>query len=323
MPTQVPSRDWPIYLAVIALEAVYVGLTLAAPQAPQAGGAIRLSPVQTVLLQLSIAVPYVVAWLVGTRGALDFRHCGASTPAAEGGRGFRSFFLGLAVLIGGGLLSALIGALGPYLPPNSPGAVALVIAGNYAYVLTDLLAMLALFLGAWHLVGDGHGVERDDVIISAVLVVIIAALYVPLVLSNPVRQASASPSVAATYYLPDAVIVITLIVPYLVAWTLGFLTTLRVVRYAPPERDALQRKGIRTFVKGLWVIIFSSILLQLLVSLGGVRLLALGLGQILVLVYAFIGLQIAGFVLISLGSNRLCRPRKVERRLRAEPVQTL
>lgn len=326
MSTQRTRRDWIVYLGVAVAEAAYVILMLLAPKAPQSSDSpIHLTPLQTVLLQLSIVVPYLVAWLAGARGALGFKQCGETVPDEEGGAGFRAFGVGVAVLVGGGLLSSLVGTFAPYFRPNTSGAIALVIANNYLYVLTNLLSTLFLFRGATHLVkrADDRAHERDDLIMAGILGVIIAALYLPLVFSNPARQASSLPSTAATYYLPDALILLTLAVPYLVAWTLGFLTALRISRYAPPERDSNQKKAVRKFVNGLWMMIFSSILLQLLVSIGTARLLSLGIGAILGLVYVFLMLQIVGYAMISIGSKRLCRPTQPRRALEVKAVTPL
>jgi hypothetical protein len=316
------SRWNPVaYAFVLLAEAAYAVLTIMAPRNPSQN-ALGLTPFELMLLQLTIVVPYMVAWLAGTRGALGFRSCGAVIPEDEGGRGFRAFGYGVAMLVAGSLLTALIGACRSYAAPGSSAVVAVTIVNNYVYVLTSLLAYVFLFRGAGRLVGkaENRAYGRDDLLMAVILGIVIAGLYAPLVYTNPARQVPVDPGSVATYYLPDALIALTIILPFAVAWTLGFMTAMRIARYAPPGRDPRQKKAVREFVNGLWMTLFSSILLQLLVSIGTDRLLALGLGSILALIYAFIILQIAGFVLISAGSNRFCRFDEPARRLEVKAV---
>lgn len=317
MTTRTSRRDWIAYGIVLLAEAAYIVLTLKAPPA-SSPNSLGLTPLEMILVQFTIVVPYLIAWLAGTRGALGFQRCLETIPEEEGGRGFGDCALGVALLVIGSLVTALLGAFRPFVAVGSAAAVGLTIANNYVYVLTNLLASLLLFRGASRLVrrSENRSYERDDLIMAVILAVVIAGLYAPLVFTNPARQASLTPGVAASYYLPDVVIALTIVVPFIAAWTLGFLTAMRIARYMPSSRDAEQKKAVRKFVNGLWVTLFSSILLQLLVSTGTDRLLSLGLGPILAVIYAFIILQIVGFALISIGSKSLCRliepPRKLE-----------
>jgi len=321
MPDKSSRWDPLAYAGVLLAEAAYAVLTIMAPRTPSQN-ALGLTPLQLMLLQLTIVVPYMVAWLAGTRGALGFKSCSEMIPEAEGGRGFRGFGFGVAMLVAGSLLTALIGAWRPFAAPGSAAVVAVTIVNNYVYVLTSLLASVFMFRGAGRLVGKdaNRAYGRDDLVMAVILGVVIAGLYAPLVYTNPSRQVSLNAAVAASYYLPDALIALTIILPFIVAWTLGFMTAMRIARYAPPGRDPRQKKAVRKFVNGLWMTLFSSILLQLLVSIGTDRLLALGLGSILALIYVFIILQIAGFALISAGSNRFCRFAEPERRLEVKAV---
>lgn len=322
--TILKTRTLVVYALLVVAEAAYVVLTWAAPNDPKQN-VFGLTPTQLVLLQLAVIIPYLVTYYAGTRAAIDLERCGEVIPDLEGGIGFKTCGIGIAILVAGGLLSAILGTFRSFVVPNTAVAIGFIIASNYLYVMTEMFATLFLFKGAGQLVGTGGNRtrERDDLIMAGILSVIIAALYIPLVFSNPNRQVSVDATMAATYYLPDYVIVLSIILPNIIAWALGLLATLRIIRYAPIGRDRAQSRGIRRFVKGLWAVIYASILLQLLVSVGSDRLLALGLAPILMIVFLFIIVQIIGFVLLSFGSRQICRRPKAGRPLVVKAVAHL
>lgn len=299
------KTGWPYYAVTIVVGLAYIYLTLSAPRSEASRQALRLSDFQVLILQLTIVFPYLFAWLAGVHGSIVLKRCGNLQKENDERSGFRSLAAGILMLVIGSMTTSIIGTFRQHLAASPSALPVITIVNNYVYMLAALFSFLFFFLGARKLVSKGERVhENDDRVMTGVLMLIVAALYLPLVFTNAARQATEA-SATASYYLPDALILLTLILPFFAAWGLGILAALRLSRYAPPSRSLAQKRALRTVVNGFWTTIFASILLQVLVSVGSTRLTGLGIASLLVIVYLLIGVQIAGFLLLSLGSDRL------------------
>lgn len=142
----------------------------------------------------------------------------------------------------------------------------------------------------------------ERVIQSIGLTFLIAVAYIWLVFTNPNRQFPLTPDSPASYYLSDPMLVLTIIFPLLTSWALGIFVALetnhRLINLGFGGRA-------KPLMNGILLIIFSSILLQLLLSLGSSRLLALGTGGILLLIYIFVGMQATGYFLLAKGTKTI------------------
>jgi hypothetical protein len=300
------------YGVIVAVWGLYLYVTLSAPQS---SNQFNLSRLQIVLLQLTITVPYLVAWLAAARGALLLR--GHAKKLADGvmRQGFSFVATGLwwlfASLFLPTLISALRTALRAYPTLSAELTAPLIIASNYVNIVLPLIGFWFLYHGARRIATPAPSAskqtswDKSNPIIVGVFLAIVAPLYVYLVFTNPVRTVSTDPAIVATYHLPDILIVLTIVIPALVSWGLGMSASLALSGFIPQGSQLLKRYALQTFTRGVWLIIAASMLLQMLVSVGSQRFAGIGLGSILLILYVFIGLQVLGYILTTIGVQGL------------------
>ncbi|HSX02565.1 MAG TPA: hypothetical protein VLI05_04625 [Candidatus Saccharimonadia bacterium] len=286
---------------------LYLGFT---SFAPTTSSAIHLEPIQLMLLRLTLTIPYLITWVLGVYGLtlLDDYLRSKATAGREFAPLMAGLRRGLWWVVIGLVVSAIIGSLRPYFtePISKP---VITIITNYLYVFPLLIGVWEIFRGIEQLKAAYRKIMAQsplsDAIIKTIIILVIGAFYVFLVFTNPNRQVPQSNLILASYYLPDWLIVLTIIVPVFVTWWLGFSVAFTLNDLLPYLSSTDYFKSLTRVMYGLWAIIFSSILLQSVLSLGAARLVTIGLGALLLVLFAFILLQGFGFLLLALGIKRL------------------
>lgn len=277
--------------------------------APQASDVFSLSVRQLFFLKGTIALPYIATWFFAAYGlsALDryVTEAKAESPAVL--TLLRCFRNGLLWLAAGTVCVALVGAIKSFLPVNSSSVSLATIVTNYLYVLPQLVGFLVICRGAILLQSSPEmsGHRHGGYFLSVLLTAVVASFYLFLFYTNPARQFSADPNVLPTYYLPDAAVLLTVVVPIVASWWLGFLSAFMMSDLVPYLTRPGLFQGISRILYGVWSIVFASIVVQALLSIGTARLYSIGLGPLLMVVYFFVLLQALGYFLVAFGVNSL------------------
>lgn len=297
-----------MYFGPFALVAVaYVLLTYFAPQAAR-NNSLQLSQMQITILKFTITLPYLITW---TLAAYGFFALGQYTMSKHEKNEFtpvlRALHKGLAWIIFGMLATGLLGAVQPYVTSQPHVVPVLTIITNYLYVFPLLVGFWVMHRGIVSSLSGRNilGKQYGDKFIRTVIVLIIMAFYIFLIFTNPNRQIALDATTPATYYLSDLMIIFTLIIPVFATWWLGFSVAFIMSDLIPLMANAKFFKATTKILYGIWSIIFTSILLQALLSLGSKRLFSIGIGLLLLLVYTFLLLQGLGYGFLALGINKL------------------
>ncbi len=283
------------YVLIFFIWAIYVYVTFTTPIV--SSDQFRITEAQVFVLRTSISAMYLFMWMGGLYGVLSMQ--------SQKLKGFGVVGNGLFLILLAFIIPTVVNAIGaPYIQVEKFNMI-MTIVNNYFYVLLPLIGFYLIFKGlkaVWSL-ADEVVRTLDDKIITGFFVLLISGVYTYFVFTNNTRQMSDIPGIKPTYYLPDLLIFLTIIVPSVVAWGFGVYSALLAGRIA---NLSLVTEEIRLtrLVKGIWFVIFSSILLQMLLSLGTSRLLSLGVGTILVIVYLFLLLQLLGFLLVAFSIKR-------------------
>lgn len=298
------KSNWLGYSLLAAAVIVYLGFTFFAPQSQNTLG---LTPLQISLLRLSVTIPYILSWIMAGYGLMvlgnyvrSFKQDTVSSLA------LKATHNGLVWIIFSVVITALLSSLRTASPDLFPVLTILI---NYLYVFPLLIGFWIMYQGLRSAIGMQEQKTRsffgNDMPIKTLMVLIVASFYVFLIFTNPNRQDAINSFTPASYYLPDFLIIATLIIPVIVTWWLGFSVAFLLSEVITRSVNANFFKAQTKILYGIWAIIFTSIVLQALLSLGSGRLLSIGLGPLLGLVYLFVILQGAGYLFISLGARRL------------------
>lgn len=314
------TRNAVIYGAVALCWVAYLIITFRQP-AQQTNQLWDITPLQLNLIRLTVAVPYLLIWLAAFYGARRLDAYRSSLDEGQHRKAFGAISVGLHVLAVGLLTTTIVSSLRNFVGQQSDAVKGLTILLNYLYVLFPLVGFIKLRTGTLELLKEAHADPPTKARIAAILLAAaFGALLLFLVFTDAGRSMSETAGGRATYYLPDALIVLTLIVPFLISLPFGALATFNLYAFVRKSTAVIYEKTLPHLANGIMMIVAATVFLQLLLSLGSGRLLGLGLLNILLIVYAFLAMQAAGYLLVAKGAGRLAKLQKTLSKYQAEPV---
>ncbi len=300
------------YLAYFVL-ALCVGFHgyLSVFAAPPPNARFDLSPTALFALRFSFLPLSWAAWWFGLRSVIALHEFADKfhTPNPSFAKGFHYIGYGLLALTINLVLGAVLGGMRNVFGLNSVTSQWITVAVNYLYVVFPLIGLSFVFAGA-RLVTRSQATLRpilsrfrDDLIIALSFSTIVTILYGLLVFTNPHRQVSLDLAIRPTYFISDSLIFFTLVIPSFAVWLVGMLAAFEIDRFAPEALTPKQQLARRRLVNGIWAVIFSSISVQVILALGGARLLSFGLAFILYAVYFVILFLAFAYYLVMRGAR--------------------
>lgn len=290
----------------ILLSLVYVGLTFGIPPDSASLKKYDLNTSQIHLLQLTIVVPVVAIWLTAYYGYAKFsRYTSIIKDSAEGTactyivKGLLALGLWLPV-------SSIISSIASYIYHQQPNLTApAVIISNYINLLIILIAFVLLYKGADSLVrSTGRPLPNTLKSIGMLILVAESSLFAYLTITSPNKSIAVDASTPAAYYLPDWLLVTTIIIPYIIIFYLGLRVVQDIYVYRSYVKGALYKRALRFLAQGIAFVVLSIMALRYFASLTAVFSDST-LKVILLILYLLIFLIAAGYILIALGAKRL------------------
>ncbi|OGY60011.1 MAG: hypothetical protein A3B23_02945 [Candidatus Colwellbacteria bacterium RIFCSPLOWO2_01_FULL_48_10] len=304
------------FVTTAALWAFYLYMTFGAPLSQVSVERYGLTPMSAFWLRLSIAAPILVYWSLGLYAAIHLNAYVRKIGPGEGSAPVRSLARGVFIIVMGVILGAAVGSIRQYFPLTEPGNEGiiklLVILGNYISVGFPLAAFVFIWRGTKSFMTNELAQAKDIVRkytpVFLFASAVISASYIFLALANPNRQMNLVPSMPATYYLPDWLIVASILLPYVVIWTLGLLSAFNIVVYSQKVSGLIYRKFLNNLVYGILMIIVFYIFLQFLSTIGYYLqdfFKEKGLAPVLYFIYFILFLQALGFIFLARGAKKL------------------
>jgi hypothetical protein len=295
-----------VYLGVIASWVAYLLITTTTPLS---ANAYNLNSQQIFLLRLTIAIPFLLIWLAAAFSFVSIRKYAKAIEPSDESSAFNKISTGVLFLLASLIGSALISAVRGFLVDIHEARSWMTILTNYAYVIPYLFAFAYLFNGAADLIRQHNGfrISLSKYAIYAIPFFVLAYVWLEIIFTNPNRITPAPGSNFASYYLKDSLIVLTIVIPALFAWAMGFFGALKLRSYYQNVQGVIYKSALSSFVNGFLGVILGSIFIQSLLSLGAVRVGHLSLANVLALIYLFLIIQAVGFLLIARGARNLTK----------------
>jgi hypothetical protein len=290
-----------LYYGVLTF--AYLLLSLVLPVNHNTEHAFHLSDLQYHVLILLIILPLTLIWLVAFYGYSAIRDYATLVEDTEEGDALRNVSTGLMWLAWGLPIPAIIGVIMSGIANAHPSFYgASVIINNYATLLFAVIAFHVLSTGSrlW--------TERANLRISlgwtkmlVLIFVIIGAFYCFFVFRNigSLKHDQSNP-----YYLGSWWLLVTVVVPYLYAWFVGFLAAFEISMISRNMKGLLYRQALQLVSRGLVTIVFSSIALQffrITVPTTG----KISLGVLLLIIYLLVFIIGLGYATLTLGARKL------------------
>jgi hypothetical protein len=269
-----------------------------------------LSATEYRVLRFSLALPLVLMWFAAFFGYAKLQQYAqtiAKTPEASGyqrlANGCRWLAWGLSTT---SIASIILNTNGDNHPRFHSLAIIII---NYMSLLYALIAFSVMSGGAHDLATRAKQSLTPATTRSLQLIFVISGvIYCYLTFKHLDLQSLASTN--NPYYLPVWLLVISVIIPNLYAWFVGLLAVHDLGIAARRTHGVLYRRAVRFLASGLVLVIASLISVQYLHS-AIPRSGHLSLDTTLIVTYATYLVTMIGFILVSLGANRLKRIEEV------------
>ncbi len=301
------SINWNIYGLFLIVWLLYAALTIFLPS--QAPNIYHLSYFSLLLLKLSIVVPFFFIWWAFVYGIATIRSYATLLKNNWEAKAFQHIWEGLAIILVGSWAASFLSPVKNYLGITSLWYPALTVLGHYLNVIPFLLGVFSIFLGSLEFIKNIKVKMKLTPVLTTCLIAlaILAWVSLELVFTNKVRTIPGGPTTAATYYLSDSLIVLTIFIPLVAGWVLGVLGIYNLAAYHHYVKGFIYKSFLRDFVMGLSLIVFFSILIQFLGALGAERFIGVSLQSILILVYFIIIVDALAYLLIARGAHKLAK----------------
>lgn len=295
-------RTRPYVLVFVALVLLYVCLVFTLPPNPQTLERHGLNVAQARLLNLTVVVPLVIIWLTALYGFVNLRKYASSVAETKEGSAFKYLSYGLMVLAFSLPLNSLTSLLVRHTSANNPDLIApLTIIRNHFVLILSLVAFCTLVVGARALAKTLSTKSLPHVPTgSAIGLIILSVIYTWLITAKPLNQGMEERS----YYLPTGLLIFTLVIPYLLAWKAGMLTTYYLYSYHKKVKGTIFKSAFKDLAIGLGVVVVVAILIQLITT-SSAQLNRLNLTPLLGIVYGLLILYAVGYGFVARGAKKL------------------
>ncbi len=293
-----------IYIATGLIWLVYIYIIFTSSPLESAK---HLSIYVVIALRASIAILYLLIWIAGVFAWSHIKQYAEIVASSREGPALSAIANGLFVLVVGLVMTSFVGAIRSYFD-NSPEIVLLAtIVLNYLLVLTALIGCWFLHVGARLLYNqvEHRWLTTRNYVVGLLPVVFLSITYVLFIFTNPHRQMPVAYNIPASFYLSDMLIVFTFVIPTIIGWVFAVLSVMHLVVYVKNVKEHMYKEVFGKFMYGIASLIVGSIVVQVLISLGGSRFSGMSIIFIILLLYAFIVLQLIGYGLIALGAKEL------------------
>lgn len=300
------SKTNRVYLLFIFFAVIYLGLILLLPPAPYALRQHQLTEDQARLLSLTLIIPYIVIWFVAFFGYVRLKSYAMLISKSRDGRFLLNIAEGLLVLAIGLPVTAIADSLIRYMARSSHHLTPVsTITSVYADIIIGVIAMSFIYKGAQGLAKMVNKQASTTPSYAVTLsMAIIGTSFIGLTLNNPARQFPISETGRAAYYLPDFLLVTTVLIPLLYVWYIGLQAAFYIESYRHQVKGVIYRDALGYLASGIMFIIIARIALRYLTSLNTI-VSSLALAYLLVVLYGLLILTAIGYGLTAKGAKKL------------------
>ncbi len=286
----------------------YLFLLLILPANKIAKQQYNLSEVGYHVLLFIVVLPLFLIWFGAFYSYARLRQYSESITNSPEGQDFSKLAKGFTWLAWGAVLTSIVSLILNSIANDHPGfhGTALIIA-NYLTLAVPLIGYHFLAFGARGLTTRAKVVSNG---LSAKIWVgffaLIAVVYFWLTVQHVNLDSFTSTDNA--YYLPAWLLIVSVVIPYLYTWFIGFRAAHDMYLYSKYVDGLLYKKAMRSLAFGFVAVIDSSIAVQYLRS-AVPRTGRLSLNVVLLLINIIYIFMATGYIFISIGARRL---RKIE-----------
>jgi hypothetical protein len=298
-------KQWKLTSLFVAFAVAYILQTLLVAPAKTTLTKYQIGASEVHLLQLTVILPYIIIWIIGLVGYLRMYDYAVSLQTSKDGRAFRTISKGILWFVLWLPIAVFISSIGNGIFHDRPDLTDdVIIVQNYANLLLLVPAFWYMYRGAEQLVRTLPRLIPTVSRRSTLAYIAFASVYTSIVLEDSARRVAAAPGSPASYYLPDWLIIFTIIVPRLVMWYLGLSAVQYIRQYRRKVAGVIYSRALKKLAFGFAVLLLMVVLLRITTSLTH-QISHWSLGLVLLMVYALLTGMAVGYILIAKGARQL------------------
>jgi hypothetical protein len=299
-------KHWPALTAFALLIVAYTVLNAVLPPDAESLTRYNLTSAAARALRLTLVIPLIIIWTLTMYGYLRFKNYAQSIVQGQDGPALSHIADGILALALWLPLSSILTNAATYVSHRYPQLTQeSVIVRNYIGIGLLLLAVYLLWRGSERLLSATRielTQHQNDKI--HLLVLFLSTVFAYLTLFNPSKNTPPASHTVALYYLPDWLLILTIIIPYTLIWFYGIRAVANVRIYARQVRGVIYRSALGYLANGLAFSIGSLLLLRYLGSFTA-WLSSLALKPLLIVLYLLIFVVGISSVLLAIGARKL------------------
>jgi hypothetical protein len=287
----------------LTLLAVYVVLVFSLPPDPAVLAKYNFTLTHARILNVTIVVPVLLIYLTALYGFVSFYNYCHKVKDSREGPYLRQITNGLMVLAFSLPINSITGSINSYIRHASPSwSTESTVLRNY---LSLVLAFASIYLIAQGIQGlndtlkkkrQSSNLGRSFNFLGPIA---LASFYTWLITVQ-----TRGVNTLDAYHMPDWLILLTIVIPYTYAWSIGIRAVLQLYGYQTWVKGSIYKKALRDVSLGVGVIVVSSIFVQLLVTMSA-QLNRLNLTPLLMLIYVLLIIYALGYGLVARGARKL------------------
>ena len=297
------SRSSQIFIGCMVL---FATLAFILPVNPQTLAIYHLTESEYRYLLFIILIPLIAAWSIAFYSFRRLREYARAIHDAPEGGDYATMAKGTGWLAWGFALPPLIGSLvGPFVISHPSLVNVLSWYNTYVYLIVTLVG-LGYISSSIHKLARRSTInfEMRQIRYIVGLLVALSVTFCALIISR-LHGTSLGDSFNS-FYLPNVLVWITVVIPYLYAWCLGIIGAFELVIFAQQTSGVIYRQALRYLAAGLVIIIVSMIALQYFRAIVP-RTGAVTINGALITVYGIYAANAVGNALLAFGVKRLKR----------------
>lgn len=289
------------YWGYFTLLTAYVMLSVMLPPQPVIFERFDITVLQARLLSLTVVIPITFIYLLALYGTVWLKSFAVAIRDTKEWQAYDQIANGLALWAISLPLQSIFSSLTNYIAVENPAWLEeVVITRNYLRVVVTVIAFTLIARGAERLVKTVRTRPTfDRPLVSLFGTITLTTFYIWLIVSR--HQVELATPI---FYQPDWLIIITQAIPLLFVWARGLRATYYLYLYREKVGGKVYRRSIDLLTKGVVLIIFIAIAIQLIVTASS-RLVSLNLTPALSLVYLLVIGYAIGYTCVAIAAKKL------------------
>jgi hypothetical protein len=266
----------------------------------------HLSPVAIRFLDITVVIPLILIWSTAYYGYSMTKKYASTIIEDKDGVEISKISNGIAVLAFGGPINSIISTITNYIAHLHGGFL------PKATIINNYSSLTVAFVG-FIIIGGGARGLADTVKLRtsyksiqnlAVVVIILVTIFTYLIFHTLPQSLKLGISPKPSYYLPDDLLIFTIVIPYIYLWFIGGMAAMDLYGFYKKVKGIIYKQSMKYMAIGVSFLVVTYVVLQYLTTLSA-KLYNLKLASLLLVVYPLLILISVGYVLVAIGSKKL------------------